>query len=380
MQKPKIDQYFAKKGISVYYNTLGMTEDLVRAYVTAFRPVLEKKGVVSSHLVKQACYETLYQIEPRLKMTGFEQVETQDRAFREKIVSYITDVFYGPVLNVEQTSQSDHDYKTLLVDTLKSVDLPVLYFSGGIDSELVANALIDAEKTFKPVLFLWLDQNHNVINQYEANFARDFCKSKGLELEEYKIDVESLWLSSEFFEFAKDIQIHSTHVLTHAWAVKLLSEKYPTSTHLFGGEVRFTRSVNDDNQLVDIVFLAKVNPPGYDQSNAYTVFSFSPSGCGIVLYYDQTGTWTIDRFGGVGGVTPGPLTGTWTTTPASNYEISTNGGFSWFPIVGNTVIGGVGVGGGSGETNSITIPMILRVVSDSGNTVVSQLNLQADSF
>lgn len=377
MQRPKIDQYFADKGINVYYNTLGMTEELVRSYVATFQPVVDSSNAVSSQHVKQQCYETMYDIEPRTKMTGFEQVAKQDRAFREKIVSYLTDVFYGPAMNVAQKSESSSDYKTLLTDSLSKIKDPIIYLSGGIDSELLARALLDANKVFKSMLFLWTDRNGNLINEYEAKYARDFCQKNGLDLEEFTVDVETLWETEEFFEFAKNIQVRSTHVLTHAWAVKMLSEKYPHATHLFGGEVRFMKDVNNTDSIAKIVFLDKIDPPGYDQANAYLVTSFSPSGCSVLLSYNQDGTWAIVFTGS--GLPPGPVSGFWTTTPGSLYQFSTNSGGSWFSILGDTLIAGVGVSGGPGEISSGTIPILVRVIGETSPVVSSQIILTATS-
>ena len=376
MQRPRIDTYFAEKGITVYYNTLGHTEELVNAYVSRFDALLQSDSSNRSQNIKQLCYETMWDIKPRTKRTGFEDVQSQDKAFRQRISKHIRDIFYGPTLHVPRDIQSSHDYSELLVDSLKSIHDPVLYLSGGVDSEVVARALLEAGKDFVPVIFKWTDRAGKVINQYELDFALAFCSKHNLNADVQTVDVEALWETEEFFVFAQDIQIQSTHQLTHAWVVQQVADRYPSATHLFGGEVRFFSSVEQDKP-VNIVFLDKIDPPGYDQVTAYLVTSFSPSGCSVLLSYNQDGTWAI-VFTGIG-IPPGPVTGFWTTTPGSLYEFSTNSGVSWFSIVGDTLIAGVGVTGGPGESSSGTIPILVRVIGETSPVVSSQIILTAIS-
>lgn len=315
MQQPKIDKYFSEKNIKVHYNTLGHTPELVNAYVSTFQNIVDLSLYKRSQDVKHTCYNKLYDVVDRPKLTGFEDVVSEDKKFREKIVGYLTDVFYGPTLTLSKDSvQSTTDYKTLLVESVKKIDNPVLYLSGGLDSEIVARALIDAGKKFIPVAFMWKNNEDLVINQSELNYAIDFCKQNNLNLDIMELNVISLWETTEFFEFAKDIQLQSTQQLTHAYTINLVNEKYPNSTHLFGGEVRFNIQ-NQEDSIVNVVFLDKVDPPGYN-GQLYEAFTGGALASSCSLRYNgDDGLYTIVRIQ-IGGNT----SGVWTTTFSSSYE------------------------------------------------------------
>jgi hypothetical protein len=338
MQRPRIDTYFASKGINVYYNTLGHTEELVNAYVSRFDALLQSDSSNRSQNIKQLCYETMWDIKPRTKRTGFEDVLIQDKAFRQRISKHIRDIFYGPTLHVARDIKSTDDYRTLLIESLKKVEKPVLYLSGGVDSEVVARALLETGTKFVPVIFKWTDRSGKIINQYELDFALAFCSKHNLTADVQTLDVESLWETEEFFLFAQDIQIQSTHQLTHAWVVQQVADRYPGATHLFGGEVRFFSSSEKDKP-VNVVFLEKVDPPAYND-NFFQSSSGGASNASVTLRYDATsGNYFITRF--PSGVTN---TGQWTTTPASSYE---------YQVTGVTVLDSFG----AGFTYTPTLPM-----------------------
>lgn len=119
MQTPRIDQYFDKKGIKVYYNTLGHTEELVNAYISTFNSLVDLSNGKRSQYVKHTCYNKLYNLEYRQKLTGFEDLATQDKNFREKIVSHLDNIFYGPTYTIKNNEvPSNLDYKTCLVNII----------------------------------------------------------------------------------------------------------------------------------------------------------------------------------------------------------------------------------------------------------------------
>ena len=79
-----IEKYFRPRGIDVSYNTLGGEESLYRAYVNQFQTIVDNTKMGMSHHVKHHCYNQLYQIEPRQKLTGFENYKDIDKSFRER--------------------------------------------------------------------------------------------------------------------------------------------------------------------------------------------------------------------------------------------------------------------------------------------------------
>jgi hypothetical protein len=264
MQRPRIDTYFASKGIEVYYNTLGHTEDLVRAYVSQFQTEVDNSYRKKSQDVKYSCYKELYPIEAREKLTGFENIRQKDLAFRVKVSKNIIQSQFSPLLSVEPADNNIFpvgSYKTVLLNLLKKVENPILYLSGGMDSELVGWALCELGKDFKTVIFEWLDNSGTVLNSRDVRYAYNFCKLRGLVPIIKQVNVEELWASEHFVKFAIDTQIQSTHLMTHAYAIDLISSQYKDHTHLFGGEVRYySNSTDRQGKPVNIVYLDKLVP------------------------------------------------------------------------------------------------------------------------
>ena len=69
--------------------------------------------------------------------------------------------------------------------------VPIILFSGGLDSEIVIRAFIDSKKPFRIVVNRFL----NDFNSHEIFYVEKFLKSYNLEAEYVDIDVE-LWLES----------------------------------------------------------------------------------------------------------------------------------------------------------------------------------------
>jgi hypothetical protein len=72
------------------------------------------------------------------------------------------------------------------------VRVPIILFSGGLDSEIVIRAFIDSEKPFRIVVNRFL----NDFNSHEIFYVEKFLKSHNLTAEYIDIDVES-WLESD---------------------------------------------------------------------------------------------------------------------------------------------------------------------------------------
>ncbi len=318
MIKLGIDEYFSEKGICVRYNTLGNDETLVRSYLNQFHDEVDQSERKRSEYVKHSCYSKLYNIEPRIKYTGFEEFKKIDNEFRKQISMYITKPQkdnYGFVMDKKENSDN-LSYKEALLTNLKTVVDPVLYLSGGIDSELVARALLEANKKFTPVIFEFVDKFGKIRNSAELNYAYKFCKNNHLIPDIHQIDIETLWDSPYFKQLAIEVQISSPQIVTHVYMIEMLSIKYRNSTHLFGGEIRFKSNyIMDNGDLANIVFLAKTNPPGYSGSSYSDVNSSGSSAEANLNYDNSTGDWTVTSSGGtIAGPAP------FTSTPASQYE------------------------------------------------------------
>jgi hypothetical protein len=319
MIKLGIDEYFSEKGICVRYNTLGNDETLVRSYLNQFHDIVEQSERKRSEYVKHSCYSKLYNIESRIKYTGFEEFKKIDNEFRKQIGKYITKPQknnHGFVMDKKENSDN-LSYKEALLTRLKTVVDPVLYLSGGIDSELVALALLEANVKFTPVIFEFVDKFGKIRNSAELNYAYKFCKNNHLIPDIHQIDIETLWDSHYFKQLAIEVQISSPQIVTHVYMIEMLSIKYRNSTHLFGGEVRFRSNyVMDNGDLANIVFLNKVDPVGYNGTLYSDVNAGGPASFAYLYYDNSNGNWSV--------VTNSEIddaSGAFTTTPAFQYQV-----------------------------------------------------------
>lgn len=385
MIEHKFDNYFAKKGINVRFNTLGYDENLVYSYVKDFGDLVGQSVAKRSHHVKLECYKKMYYFQSRQKLTGFERLKEQDDKFRNKVSKYIIESQFTPTLRIKNNETKDVtiSYKDALNNSLKTIENPILYMSGGADSELVALSLLKINKSFKPVIFFWTNNKNEVINHDDVNVAIQFCKDHKLFPILKQLNLEQLWETKDFEKLAIDMQLSSSQLVTYAYITKLIDDEFPNHTHLFGGEVRFYNQPLIDSKS-NLVFLEKVCPPGY---NGGFYMGDSP-GSSTLFYNNSTGIWSVQRTGG------GTVTGTWTTTPAFTYEylidtITDDGGVgpsSISPSAPTTwaTIGSTSTqicrvqGGTSSSSRTASFEIWVRSTTEPGNICVSVITLSVE--
>jgi len=384
MISDKIDMYFAKKGVDVRFNTLGHDELLVRSFVNDFKDIVGKSYSKKSNAIKLECYKKLYYFHPRKKLTGFERLKKQDLNFRDQIAQFIVESQFTPTLKIDGTEPSPAvSYKNALKASLVNAINPLLYLSGGIDSELVAHTLLDMKKEFTPVIFFWTDNQNNIINHDDVNQAKKFCSDHNLKPILKQINLEQLWATTEFKRLSIDMQISSTQLVTYSYLIDLMNSLLPGRTHLFGGEVRFFSTI-EDNKPANIVFLEKVCPPGYNGG----YYQAESPGSATLLYNNSTGIWSIGRTG-----FPTP-TGTWTTTPAFSYEYlidtaTVDTSFGSGQIIPNTPTGWAPIDststqicrvqGGSASSNWVgSFEIWVRSTTEPANICVSTITLAVE--
>jgi hypothetical protein len=373
MQKPKLDTYFEKKGINVRFNTLGNDETLVRTFVSNFQSLVDLSKLKQSNHVKLSCYSNMYTFEPRTKHTGFELLQPLEKSFREKINFFVKDPQFSPLLLIEKSDNKiiTENYKDVLKNDLQKIENILVYYSGGLDSELVCNSLIESGKKFTPVIFQWTN-NNDIINQHDLNYAFKFCKEKNLKPIIKTVNLETLWNSQEFEKLAIDTGIVSPQIVTYAYIIELMSKEIPNATHLFGGEVRFRSDYMVDNgDFANLVYLNKVSPLGYE---GLTYTDASAGIAFISLYYYDDGTWAVVGQSGV------QATGTWTTTPATTYEMKTDIDLTpgtYQTITGPTYIAADIQNFSPPSDITVQFTMSVRVVGQTTPVVVSTIILQA---
>jgi hypothetical protein len=309
---PSSKSYFTDLGINVEFNTLGASPQLVSAYIANTQDITNMDSEFASEHKKLESYSQFYTFSPRAKLTGFENFRKLDTQFRISQAPNITEAQIKPC-DIEAKAPSSNNYKQELLAHLAAYTKPiVLYLSGGLDSELVANALLEANIPFTPVIFRWTD-GVTTQNNEEFQHAFDFCSSHGLTPNVQTFNVIELWASESFKKLSVDTQIVSPQLVTHAFMVTVMNTALPNSQHLFGGEVRYrTNYLNDNGTLSNIVLLIKVSP-GYN-GGYYQMTTSTGAATSCVLQYRNDGVWTTSLGSG------NPTSGTWTTTPGVAYE------------------------------------------------------------
>lgn len=400
----KIDTYFANKGIKTIFNCLGNNEKLIRAYVGNFHEDINKTKTHNSQENKIGTYNKLWTIQPRHKFTGFEQFKEQDQNFRSNIQKYIIESQHSPLFRVDN---DEHDsklsYKEALIQFVKTIEKPLVYLSGGVDSELVACAMIEAGVKFDVVIFEWTNNGNHIVNANEIFHAYRFCKKHGIIPNVKQINIEKLWASEYFKRLAIDLQIQSPHLVTYAHAVKTMTIEYLNSTHVFGGEVKFKSNYKLDNgENSNLVWLDKLLPGYNGQSYAASFVGGDSILVQISLAYRalfSPGTWVITD-----NQLPGARdTGYYTDTPSVPYEfripywnLLASEGFytvqpsaapsAWTSVgsspLGAAIVCGLSVPGpGYGATNyaSVYFDIELRVIGETTPVQASNLTLVASS-
>lgn len=396
----RIEIYFANKGINVIFNTLGHTKELVHSFVSDYRDIVDRSPRKKSQYVKISTYSDMYSFEVRPKLTGFEQYKNKEKLFRDNIQKFITEHQYSPSLQVDNIDlDKTKSYKTLLSNSLEKIENPLLYLSGGLDSELVAYALLEKNIKFKTVIFEYVDDSGKITNLNDISYAYKFCKRNGIIPEIMTINIDKLWDSENFKRLAIDLQYASPQLSTYAHMVELMSVKYPTATHLFGGEVKFfTDYWADNGERANIVLLNKVTPSYNGQNIGFVITNCSAYT--VTLNYFSDSTWAVigsdDLFN-----EQTLATGTWYSVnpPPFNYMIRvssiTDSGISGFgfiiptgaPTTFNNIapqatpitVGAGGTGFGGTTSVYITCTTELREVGQTFPGLFADITLYAGS-
>jgi len=301
-----IEKYFEEQGIQVIYNCLGATSELIESYLSSYGKYL---GVYDeSHYHKQRIYTELCEIENREKRTGFENLSEEDKKIRNYISEKVQTGFLEyDTLNIDVEKSRD-PYLTILDRYTKSIANPIMYYSGGMDSEMVLKSFLRNNLQPKVVIFEFYHKDPTkIINQYDLEFAKKFCTNNNLNYELLAIDIDQLW-NEEFINKAIEAEISSPHVMTHVEMIRIVNSMYPGSTHVFGGEVRFRLnpfndeplSANEKPFLVRSLFYKNItNQETGLGGNTYNFYDFDTqfgdNYSRTIFYLGSNGVWYIQH-------------------------------------------------------------------------------------
>ena len=216
--------------LNLTYSFLSKSDDAVTSFISDALPHMED-GDVSNHVKSIVYQENFPSIEARDKYTGFEKVSHIDAAVRAKLKvainepDQITSMVSVPVPDKNNLTTS---FKESLIATAEAYrdQYNILYLSGGVDSEVVALAFIEAKVSFVPVIFMWSMSDGEIINHHDTKWAFKFCKTHNLKPYIKVIDIETLWASDQMEELAKQYNTSSPQILTYHYGVNLIDEDF----------------------------------------------------------------------------------------------------------------------------------------------------------
>lgn len=255
----RFDKYFESRGIKVRFNGLGFNRETVASYIKESYPDHAQSGSHSSESVKDKVYQRFFDFKKRTKYTGFENVEKLENPWRQKNIDKVNidddndDDTRTYSINPNATSYIDN-----AIMSLKTLENPMVFYSGGIDSELVLNCFNLAGIKCKVVIFEYTDLQGNILNQHDLDNAYEYCQNHNINPIVKRLCLQSLWNTDIFMELAADLRFISPQHTTYAYMVHLISQEYPNHTYIFGGEIRYINNPMDSSNQSVLVHSFKV--------------------------------------------------------------------------------------------------------------------------
>lgn len=212
----------------VIFSFLTSSRDAINAFVaSAVNRITDYTQ--ESNVVKFDIYNESFDLVPREKYTGFEKYRELDLAVRAILKEYLGSRDTATVYEEyqEQTAEQDVGFREALkrqAETLKD-KTNVLYLSGGVDSEIVAMAFLDAGVKFYPIIFSWVDNNGVKLNDFDTKFAVEFCAKNNLKPVFSELNIEQFWQDVEILEYADKYLCSSPQILTYHKMVSLTDAK-----------------------------------------------------------------------------------------------------------------------------------------------------------
>lgn len=204
-----------------------------------------------TNIVKYNIYSRTFPVEFREKYTGFEFVSQLDSGARSFLST--ADISMSSTLvqdmgtedtnfeyifkeikafddyhNIQTLEDAIDVYRSILIEKAKKYrGLPnVLYYSGGLDSEMVLWSFMEAGVDFVPVTFEYIDNEGNYVNKHDTVWADKFCKQHKLNQIKRTLNIEKFLNSEhELIHCAEIMKCRSPQMATHAKLVELVHDE-----------------------------------------------------------------------------------------------------------------------------------------------------------
>jgi hypothetical protein len=207
-------------------------------------------GEISNH-VKGYVYHDNFGIVTRPKYTGFEKVISRDVETRKHLREVLEALDIDDVTSESETasyniksylenSTTEESFRESLCEIAEHYADPdnvnLVYYSGGMDSEVVLISFMEAQVEFCPIVFT-LTWGADVINEHDLEWAHKFLSEHSIPYISRTLDISEFWESDLIEAYARDWGVHSPQILTqyrmidivHSEIERLGAEKFLAS-------------------------------------------------------------------------------------------------------------------------------------------------------
>lgn len=144
-----------------------------------------------------------------------------------------------------------------------------VFMSGGVDSENVANILINSNVRFNPVIVAF-GHKDKVLNDYDISYAFQYCKRKNLTPEVIDIDIIDFFNSGKFKEYTLKYQNKSPQFAPLLYAFEKIDGNIIHSGHpkIFSNFLHIARTKS--KELEDVITDFEYSNEVFNDVNFYT--------------------------------------------------------------------------------------------------------------
>ena len=204
-------------------------------------------GEQSNH-IKAYVYINNFDVITRPKYTGFEKIVRQDVQTRKRLRLHLkthdqpdhTEVAEAKTQDLKgymDTTTSDVNFRDALIEIAETYSDPdnvnLVYYSGGMDSEVVIQSFRLAEVDYCPVVFT-LTWQGDVINQHDLEWAHIFLSENNISYIDRTLDISEFWQGDLIESYARDWSISSPQILTQYRMIDIIHDEIDLS-----GEEKF---------------------------------------------------------------------------------------------------------------------------------------------
>lgn len=229
--RTKEDEYLESKGIKSSYAFLCSSPQLVSSFVKETAHITKQFNGISQFGKLQMYQQYFPEMEGRPKYTGFENVKEHDAKIRASLYAEGKDEPQN--IPFIETESAFEDY---IKCALLSLHNPLVYYSGGLDSEFLLKWFLKFGLKPECVVISWT-YNGQVVNVHDLEWANKFLQSSGLKARRVGLELSRLW--EDVTDISDAIGRSSPQHIAYVKSIELLSRHHKYCHHVMAGEIRY---------------------------------------------------------------------------------------------------------------------------------------------